>query len=127
MLIRYYHDGQNDVLVRGPGAPDAGDFREIDWREAMLLARNRPGWVVVPINEMDRGFLAGDGWSHFVFEPTQPQRMRCFANHGRTLEEIPEGLQWSEIWAVLIDGMWRRIVPMRAFTMCRDWPKSQVL
>lgn len=125
--MRYFHDPYRDVLVRAYTKPVEDQFSQITWQEAMFLAKDREGWVVVPINELDRGFLAGDGWSHFTFQPTEAQRYRCVQNFGRPLEQITEGLQWSELWSILTDNMWRRIVPMRAFTTVIDWPKSAVL
>lgn len=127
MLVRYYADFNKPALARASAPPEDGDWEEITWQQALLIARGEEGWVVVPIHELDKGFLAGDGWSHFMFQPTEQQRFRCVQNHGRPLEEIKEGLMWSELWAVLTDNMWRRIVPMRAFTLCRDWPKSEVI
>lgn len=127
MLIKYYADFEAGELTRSAEKPEHGNFEEITWKQALVIARGEEGWVVVPISELDRGFLAGDGWSHFMFQPTEAQRERCRANFGVEIDDIPTGLQWSELWSILTDSMWRRIVPMRAFTLCRDWPKSQIV
>lgn len=135
MLMHYWvrrENGQIVAMQRNGVCPDHG-WERIDPREASSVARmlddgtGRSRWVIVPIHEIDYHALLGDGWKEFVFEPTTAQRERCKVNHGgRTLEQVAagEGLRWEEIVAILTDQPWRRLIPMRAFTVARDWPLS---
>ena len=127
MLMRYWHNPHTDVLKR----EDRMDppWTEVSPEQAAALAKDRPGWFVMPIHEIDRNAISGIGWNAFVWQPTPEQRRQATVNHaGRTLEQLAEqgGLRWEEIWAVLICNPWRRLVVMRAFSMCRDWPYSEV-
>lgn len=131
MLMRYfakYRNGKPVGFERQEMKPDA-DWVEIDIKEAVRIAPMFKGWVVMAIHEIDRHALAGDGWSHFVWYATPEQRERAAINHsGQTLEQLSEGggLRWEEIFAILTVNPWRRLILMRAFTCCRDWPKSVV-
>lgn len=126
MLIHYWHDPATGDLVRAPHQPSP-EYARVDHKQAAEIARGLEGWVVMPIHEIDYHALLGDGWRQFPFKPTPAQRERCKVNHGgRTLEQVAasEGLRWEELVAVLTDQPWRRLIPMRAFTVARDWPLS---
>ena len=113
-------------LVRAPQSPSP-EYEKVDPQRAAALAKGRHGWVVVKIHEIDYHALLGDGWKDFAFKPTDAQRERCRTNHqGRSLEEVSaaEGFRWEELVAILTDQPWRRLVPMRTFTVARDWPLS---
>ncbi len=132
MLMHYWANGPETILRRASTAPEFATAIGEGWHtvrpeRAVEIARTLPGWVVVPIHEIDYHALLGDGWKEFAFEPTEAQRERCRTNHqGRSLEEVSaaEGFRWEELVAILTDQPWRRLIPMRAFTVARDWPLS---
>lgn len=131
MLMHYWvrrENGQIVAMQRNGVCPDHG-WERINPLDAPSTARllNDESWVIMPIHEIDYHALLGDGWREFAFQPTPAQRERCKTNHGgRTLEQVAaaEGLRWEELVAVLTDQPWRRLIPMRAFTVARDWPLS---
>lgn len=135
MQVRYwvFKDGDKTVALRRQATQPAPEWERLDPQEAPAVVRmlddgsGRSRWVVVKIHEIDYHALLGDGWKEFAFEPTSAQRERCKTNHqGRSLEEVSaaEGFRWEELVAILTDQPWRRLVPMRAFTVARDWPLS---
>jgi hypothetical protein len=130
MLVHYWvrrrEDGAVLDMQRNAVCPEHG-WERVDPKLAAEIAQGLEGWVVMPIHEIDYHALLGDGWRRFPFKPTTAQRERCKVNHGgRTLEQVAaaEGLRWEEIVAILTDQPWRRLIPMRAFTVARDWPLS---
>lgn len=128
MLMHYYYHAGTDALVRAAERPEG--YEEVSHTQAATLASLKGnGWFCMPIHRDDVNALAGIGWEQFCWEPTAQQRHRATVIFGgQTLEQVADrgGCRWEELWAVLTDNPWRRLVVMRAFTMCRDWPKSLV-
>jgi hypothetical protein len=128
MEMRYYYNPGSNVMVRCATNTQPTGFTEVSPEQAARLASILAnGWCCMPIQRDDINAISGIGWEHFCWEPTPEQQERAKANHGgRTLAQLAEsgGLRWEEIWAILTNNPWRRLPVMRAFTMCRDWPKS---